>query len=135
MAIGLIAGMAIYGAAAGTVVAGVTITAGAAAAMAVVGGAAVAYASNKFMDSMAAGGGGGTSIVQLGDKAQPIDKTKMAEASEQKPLNIGEDEDAKKRAKGKAAFKIDLDAKDTATEAPAPDTGAQVAKVETGVQL
>ena len=135
MAIGLIAGAAIYSAAAGTVVAGVTITAAGAAALAVAGGVAVAYAANAAMDAIGSMGGGGTEIVQLGAEAQPIDKTRMQEEAEQKPLKLGDDDEADKRRKGKAAYKIELDKDAAGAVAPPPETGAQVAAVTPGVQL
>lgn len=76
--------------------------------------------------------------IQIGDTANPIDKTRLQEDSELGKLSLGEDEmDKKKRKKGKAAFKIAL-AEDEKKkgESGAPETGVQVVKPEqTGAQL
>jgi len=76
--------------------------------------------------------------VNIGDRANPIDKTTMQKDSELGKLQLGEDEmDKSKRKKGKAAFKIALadeqKKKDTGGES---SVGVQVAKPEAvGAQL
>lgn len=77
-------------------------------------------------------------IVNVGDGANPIDKTTMQKDAEIGKLQLGEDDmDKSKRKKGKAQFKIALaeDAKKD-TGGGGPSTGVQVAKPkDVGAQL
>jgi hypothetical protein len=133
MATAIIVGVLAAGASAG---AGFTVGALSVAATAAVVGVAAAgmtaYAE-KQMDAMTAGDLG-PGQVQLGDKAQAIDKTTLQKQADTK-IQLGEDEsERKKRGRGKAAYKIELDKK--AAAEPAPTTGVQApTESDTGVQL
>jgi len=72
--------------------------------------------------------------VTLGDRGTPIDKTQAQEKAEVGKLKLGEDDKKKKRKKGKAAFKIELDKQKA--EGGDEGTGVQVtAPKSTGIQL
>ena len=125
MATAIIAGIAMYGAAAG---AGVAVT------TAVALGAAAA-AATMLMEQAMTPDAPSQAAVSIGDKGTPIDKTRMQEEAEVGKLKLGEDDKKKKRKRGKAAFKIELD-KQADAAGEGGDTGVQVAKPkDLGVQL
>lgn len=133
MASAIMAGIAVYGAASGAVVAGVTISAAGAAAI----GAAAALGMMAMENSMRPDSPSESSKpVSIGDKAQPIDKTRIQEEADVGKLKLGEDDAKAKRKKGKAAFKIELDKKAAESGDTGPNTGVQVAAPkDLGVQL
>lgn len=127
MATAIVAGIAAFGAVAGSVTTATAVGIGLVAAGAVA--AADHFLTPDQPDYK-------EQQVQLGDSAQHIDKGAMQMEAEEGRLNLGEDATKKKkRAKGKAAFKIDLDTKDLKASG-GDGTGIQVKKPEQlGVQL
>ena len=104
-------------------------------------GAVAAVASTAYTMTQSPGDMGTIeqAPIEIGQTANPIDKTSMQKDSELGKLQLGEDEmDKSKRKKGKAAFKIALaeDAKKKEGAGGEPATGVQVAKPEAvGAQL
>lgn len=124
MAFSIIAGIAAFSAAGGAAAGATAIALGAAAA-----------AGTMLLESALAPDAPEQQPVQLGTTATPIDKSQGQEQADAAKLKVGEEEDVKKkRKKGKAAFKVELDKQDSGEEPAATGVQVDVPK-ETGVQL
>jgi hypothetical protein len=127
MATAIIAGIAAYGAAAGSATF---------AAYAVAIGVAAAAGTVMMEQMMKPDAPDTPGAVQLGDKGTPIDKSTAQQDAEVGKLKLGEADDKKKRKKGKAAYKVELDEKKKAEGDTGAATGVQVqAPKDVGVQL
>jgi hypothetical protein len=129
MATAIIAGIAAFSAAGG-VAAGMTAVAWGAAAAA--GSMILEQAMTPDMDMDTS-----EQAVSLDSRGTPIDKSTVQKESDLGKLKLGEDDKKKKRKKGKAAFKIELDEKKQAdTAATESNVGVQTNTPEQqGIQL
>lgn len=124
MATAVMAGIAAYGALAGT-----TIAVNTAIALSVAAAAAAAIAEK----AMAPDAPDQTTSVE--SNAQQIDKTALQQEGKVGELQLGATAKEKaERKRGKAAFKIELDKKDQEVQ-PSESGGVQVKKSDLGVQL